>query len=82
MFMRVKALLTTHEEIAVSPTEKPLYNKVDSKYVKENIDTPTATVVSKMISDKGKAAAMEAAVSFSNSLKTTEAQKKSSYECS
>lgn len=74
--MRVKALLTTHEEIAVSPTEKPLYNKVDSKYVKQNIDTPTASVVSKMISDKGKAAAMEAAVSFSNSLKTTEAQKK------
>lgn len=74
--MRVKALLTTHDEIAVSPTEPQPYNKVIPKLVKEHIDTPTADVVSEMIQDQGKEAAMRTTVQFSNDLKTTEAQKK------
>ena len=74
--MRVKALLTTHDEIAVSPTEPQPYNKVIPKLVKEHIDTPTADVVIEMIQDQGKEAAMRITVQFSNDLKIPEAQKK------
>lgn len=73
--MRVKAILPTHDEIAVSLTEEQPYNKVNPKIVKENIDTPTADVVSQMILDQGKEAAMRTTIQFANDLKTTAAQR-------
>lgn len=73
--MRVKALLPTHDEIAVSPTEPQPYNKVIPKLVKEHIDTPTADVVSEMIQDPDKEVAMRTTVQFSNDLKIPKAQK-------
>lgn len=73
--MKVKALLTTHEEIAVSPTEPQPYNKVNPRMVKENINAPIAEVVSKMISDQGKEAAMRTTIMFSNDIKVHPDQK-------
>lgn len=72
--MKVKAFLTTHGEVAVSPTEPQPYAKVIPRVVKENIDTPIAAVVSSMINDTGKEAAMRTAIEYSNDLKTTPKQ--------
>ena len=71
--MTVKAFMPTNGgDIAISPTEKPSYKNVIPKMVRENVDTPTAAVVSSMIANEGKEAAMRIVIEYQNSYKSEE----------